>query len=208
MARAQSVQEILDTKFEVIKWGEDWANAYDFPESSGAWLIWGNSGNGKTTFVMKLVRELAKHYKVHYNSLEEGGRLTMQQHLKRSEMKDVKRNVQIGRDTVVELSERLKKRKAPRVVVIDSVQAHKLRYNAYLDLKHEHRKTLFILISHAKGNNPRGTSAEDIKYDADMKIYVEGFRAISHGRMKVGGYYTIWAEGANNYHGTQNTQAQ
>ncbi len=39
-------------------------------------------------------------------------------------------------------------------------------------------------------------------YDASLKIFVEGFRAISKGRF-IGpkGYYTVWEEGAERYWG-------
>ena len=56
---------------------------------------------------------------------------------------------------------------------------------------------LFIFISHADGKNPEGSLAKFVKYDADVKIRVEGYRAMCLSRL--GGDkepYTIWEQGA------------
>ena len=41
-------------------------------------VVWGKSGNGKTSFVLQLCKELTRYGKVAYDSLEEGSSLTMQ----------------------------------------------------------------------------------------------------------------------------------
>lgn len=36
-------------------------DAFGTPERSGVWFIWGNSGNGKTSFVMQLAKALTEY---------------------------------------------------------------------------------------------------------------------------------------------------
>mgnify|MGYP000320329112 CR=1 FL=1 len=47
-------------KKETLKLTGAWAEAFGEPERIGVWFIWGNSGNGKSSFVMQLCKELAK----------------------------------------------------------------------------------------------------------------------------------------------------
>jgi hypothetical protein len=199
--RAFSPGEILSKKFKTLPWSEAWKEAFSEPENCGVWFVWGNSGNGKSSFVMQLVRELANFGKVFYNSLEEGTSLTMQHNLVRAGIKEVKRNVLIGREDMASLSERLNKRRSPDFVVIDSVQYTGITAPDYRKFREKHRNKLLIFISHAEGRQPEGRTAKSIKYDADLKIWVEGFKAISNGRYNPGGEYIVWTDGAKKYYG-------
>lgn len=201
MARAYSPTEILAKKYRTLAWSEKWETAFGNPETSGVWFVWGNSGNGKTSFIMDLVKELGQHGRVFMNALEEGTRLTMQHNLKRAEMHAVKRNVLIGKEDMPELSERLKKRRSPDFIIVDSFQYARLTWPSYIKLKEAYPEKLFVFISHAEGKQPAGRTAKQVRYDADLKIWVEGFQAISNGRYNPGGIYTIWEERANAYHG-------
>lgn len=75
----------------------------------------------------------------------------------------------------------------------------------YYDFKNKHKNKLIIFISHATGKEPSTKVAQRIMYDADLKIWVEGYKALSKGRY-IGtiGEKTIWAEGANRYWGSLN----
>ena len=60
LKRALTVQNILDKKYKLIDFTGAWYDAFKKPEMTGVWFIWGNSGNGKTSFVIQLIKELAK----------------------------------------------------------------------------------------------------------------------------------------------------
>ena len=77
-----------------------------------------------------------------------------------------------------------------------------LTYATYKALKEKHPNKLLIFVSHAEGMNPEGRAAKKVAYDADVKIFVQGFRAICKGRFITapGNYYTIWEEGAAKYY--------
>lgn len=201
MARAYSVQDIISKKYKTLEWSETWVKAFTKPESTGVWFIWGNSGNGKSSFTMQLTKELAKLGPVLYNSLEEGSRLTMRDNLLRTGILEVKNKVLIASESMIELDERLSKRKAPKFVIIDSIQYAGINFPFYKKFKEAHHDKLIIFISHASGTKPVSRPAESVKYDADLKIWVEGFKAISNGRYNPGGEFVIWEEGANKYWG-------
>lgn len=207
MARAYSPTEILKMKYSTLKWSNRWEDAYSNPETTGVWFVAGNSTNGKTGFIMELIKELGglNIGKIFLNAFEEGTRLTMQESLRKHGIEEVKRNVLIGCESIAELDKRLSKRKAPKIVIIDSIQASKITTAQFMAFREKYQyKHLLIFTSQVAGKEPKGKTASNIRYYADLKIWVEGFRAISQGRYKAGGYYTIWEEGATKYWGTKN----
>lgn len=203
LKRALTVQNILDKKYKLFDFTERWYEAFDKPEMAGVWFIWGNSGNGKTSFVIQLIKELVKFEKVHFCSLEEGTSHTLQKSFNTFKMDDVNNSdVHIVSETISELTERLKHKKSRRIVVIDSFQYTLMNYRDYLALKQQFPDKLLIFISHADGKNPAGRSAKSVMYDASLKIYIEGYRAFSKGRY-IGetGYFDIWPEKAMKWYG-------
>lgn len=200
---AKGVRELLSMKFETLAFEGAWRDAFGAPERRGVWMVWGNTGNGKTSFVMQLCKELCRFGRVAYDSLEEGACLTMQNTLKRFNMQEVNRRfLLLDAEPLDQLSLRLKRQKAPDFVVIDSLQYTQISYAQYIRLKEQHRNKLIIFISHASGKNPDGRVAKKVAFDAALKIYVEGYRAFSKGRF-IGpkGYYDIWPEEAAKFRG-------
>ena len=203
MKRALSINEVLHQKKKTFDFEGPWYDAFGYPEKSGVWFIWGNSGNGKSSFVMQLCKELCRFDRVAYDSLEEGDSLTMQQSLIRHGMQSVgKKFALLNCESIEDLKVRLRKRKSYNIIVIDSFQYTMLNYRDYIGLKEAFRDKLFIFISHASGRNPRGAAAQSVMYDATLKVWVEGYTAFSKGRY-IGpkGSYTIWDEGAARYWG-------
>ena len=203
MKRALSVHEVLSMKKAVLPLGDQWEAMLGSPERTGVWFIWGNSGNGKSSFVMQLCKELCKYGRVAYNSLEEGDSLSMQNSLKRYGMSAVNgKFMLLNCEPMTELDERMSRRKSPDFYVVDSFQYAQMSYKEYVRFKEAHRDKLIIFISHADGRNPAGRAAKSVMYDATLKIWVEGYKAISKGRF-IGstGEYVIWLDGAERYWG-------
>lgn len=200
--RALSASEILNMKKDTIPFTGAWEAAFGHPEWVGVWIIWGNSGDGKTSFVMQLCKELSKWKKVAYNSREQKASKTMQDTLRENNMQQCKRGrfQLIPGESMAQSSERLLKPKAPDVLVVDSFQYTQMGYKDYIAFKEKHPDKLIIFVSHADGTQPDGRAAKKVKYDAELKIRVEGFRAFSQGRTKGSrGYFTVWEEGAKEY---------
>lgn len=178
--------------------------AFGQPEQNGVWFIWGRSGNGKTSFVLQLCKELTRYGKVAYDSLEEGDSLTMQNALMRVGMGDVGRRFILLNESLKELDTRLKRRRSPDIVVVDSFQYAHIDLKQYEEFIDQHKNKLIIFVSQADGLKPWGRTAQSAMYSASLKIWVEGYRAISKGRYRGNlGYYTIWAEKADEYWGNE-----
>ena len=56
-----------------------------------------------------------------------------------------------------------------------------------------------LMDSHAEGHNPKGAVADAVKFDAFVKVYVEGYRAYPQSRYGGNEPYTVWPEGAAKY---------
>ena len=202
LRRAYSPTEVLAMKIPSFAFTGAWEASLGRPAKSGVWIVWGNSGNGKSSFVMQLAKYLCKFEKVIYDSLEESTGLSVQKSLRRHGMADVARRfIILDREPIEQLSERLKRKKSPNVVIIDSLQYSGLTYNGFKQLKEAHPKKLFIFISHASGHHPEGRVGGKVEYDADIKIFVEGFKASCKSRFmdRPGVPFIIWEEGAIKY---------
>ena len=191
--RALTINDIRNYQPRTLQFQGEWAECFGQPELTGSWLIWGNSANGKTRFALQLAKYLCKFVKVAYNSLEEGMSKSMQDAIEAVGMSDVKpRFVLYDRFTVKEMTEHLRKQRAPQVVIIDSLQYTGLDYKGYQHLRDTFRNKLFIFISHADGRLPRGNVARSIQYDAFVKVYVEDFVAMPQSRYGGNHPYVIW----------------
>jgi len=205
LRRVISIDEIMSKKYKDIPFTGAWRNLLGEPEISGAWIIWGQSFNGKTSFSMQLAKELTKYGKVLYNSLEEGARKSMKQSIERNHMQEVKRRFHIVQESIDTLKERLRKRRSADIIFIDSLQYSDLNKAEYKKLKAEFDNKLFILVSHAEGKQPKGRFADFVRYDCDIKIHIEGYKAFCMSRLAAGGNhneYIIWHAGAEQYWGT------
>jgi len=204
MGRAVSVHQLYKTKFDTIPITGDFKKLIGAPELKGSWIIWGDSSNGKTSFALQLAKELTKHRRVAYNSMEEGVSLTMATAFKRVGMEAVKKRiVLLDNEPLEELKERLRRRRSPDIIIMDSLQYVGIDYDGYKELKEEFLDKLFIWISHADGKKPKGSVAEAVRYDAPVKIRVEGYKAFATSRFATEDTvpYTIWQQGADQYEG-------
>lgn len=203
MAKLLSASQVLTIKRRTIQLEGAWGDCLGEIDRTGVVLVWGQSGNGKSSAVMSLAKELTKHGGVLYVSLEEGLALSFQNTLRRHNMQECGPRFHVVDEDLDALSKRLKKRRSADFVIIDSFQYTQLNYKRYLAFKKKHSNKLIIFVSHADGKQPAGRAAVSVKYDADQKIWVEGYKAISNGRY-IGstGEYIIWEEGAKKYWGT------
>jgi hypothetical protein len=203
--RAISVSEILSYKPKVMNFEGRWFDSFGTPEMTGCWLIWGNSGNGKTRFTLQLCKYLTQFGRVAYNSLEEGLSYSMKLAIMETGMiHSSRRFVLLDKEPVPGLISRLEKRKSPDIVVIDSLQYSGLDKLSAKKLTLDFPKKLFIFVSHADGKNPLGRTANSIKFDANLKLRVEGYKIpapISRFKKERCAGFVIWEEGANEYWG-------
>lgn len=170
-------------------------------------MVWGGSGMGKSNFLFQFVREMARHGKVLYVALEESHSMTLQNKL--SEQLNhtpfpQSHNVKFADHAISgvdRLREVLNQPKSARFVIIDSIQYFDVNYQTYKRLKEDFKQKSFIFISHARGREPLGRTAESIRYDVDIKVRVEGFIGFVTTRFIGGKPWVIWEEGAKKYWG-------
>lgn len=202
--RAYTVNNVLSKKFHTLDFQGQWLDTLGQPDKAFSAIVWGGSGSGKTDFMIQLGKYLCTFGRVAYNSLEEGLSHTFQMALERHFMAGVDgRFVLLDREPFPELVARMQRHKSPDFLIIDSVQYMGITRPEYKELKElmKRKRKGIIFLSHAQGREPKGALAQFIRYDVDIKITVEGFRAFADGRINGGGLpYTIWPEGAARYH--------
>lgn len=184
MKRAISVDQLLKMKFTTMKFSGKFAESFGKEvQRSGSWIIYGDSGHGKTDLAIQLIKYLTAFGKIAYNSIEEGARLTFQNAINRHQFTNrEQRKIIILNEEISELSERLKRPKSPDIIIVDSLQFADITKKQYKDLVRQFPNKLFIWISHADGKKPLGALAIYVEYNADIKIRVEGFRALIKSR--------------------------
>lgn len=185
--RAVSITKLARKKFKLMKFTGEYKDLIGTPECSGSWIIYGDSGQGKTTFSLQLLKYLTKFKKCAYLPLEEGTKLTFKQAIVNANLISSSARVRIWESfTVQDLDIELAKPKAPSVVFIDSLQYLKMQAKSvnqltnfeYKELLERHPKTLFIFISHAKNNEPKGAIAESVYYGSDVCLHIKEFTVI------------------------------
>ena len=113
LKRAYSPKEVLNMKIPRYEFSGPWLVSIGRPAKSGVWIIWGASGNGKSSFVMQLAKYLCSFDKVIYDSLEESTGLSLQMSLKRHRMKRFAAASNSRPRAIEQLEERLNRRGSP-----------------------------------------------------------------------------------------------
>lgn len=196
MKRAISVTQFKNTRFRELAFEGRWRDSFGQPELTGAWLIWGMSGNGKTRFSLQLAKYLTEFGRVAFNSLEEGMSKALYKAIDETGIEDVSgKIVFLDKLPVNEMTQFLHKRRSADIVIIDSLQYTGMNYKDYIKFKDTFRNKLFIFVSHADGREPAGRVARSIRFDVSVKIRIEGFRAYPVSRFGGGEPFIIWEEG-------------
>lgn len=198
--RALNIRDIQEYKPTVLDFTGEWLEAVGRPELTGSWILWGNSSNGKTSLALQIAKYMAQFGRVDYNSLEEGLSLSMQQAINQVGMSDIGTGFYLlDKEPIKEMVKRLRKRRSANVIIIDSLQYAGITYQEYKQLMNEFRNKLFIFVSHADGAHPKGNVAKSIRYDANVKMFVENFYTIPQSRYGGGEPFIIWQKGYEDF---------
>ncbi len=207
MARAISNKNVANAKFRVADFTGRWLASFGRPELRGAWIIYGESGGGKTHLALELLKYLCGFVdRAAYNTLEQGLSLSFQNAWKDAGMQDVgSKVIVLNKEPIDELKERLRKRKSPDVVAIDSITALVgFTRPVFAGLMNEFPDKLFVFIAHEENNKPYPAMAQHVRKLAEVKIRVEGYKAFVTTRFKGddgegGADFVIWEKGADDY---------
>lgn len=196
--KAYNIKDLQKQRFKTFDFRHEFLASFGRPETNGCWLIWGKSGNGKTRMALQLAKYFAQTTKVYYNTLEEGTRLSFLTALEANNMEAVGSNFQFQNEDYEIMVARLERKRSAKIVFIDSLQYLRINFGKYIELRRKFPDKLFVFISHAKNDLPKGALADEIMYDADIKVFVKGFVANIHSRFGGNEPFVIWEQGMRN----------
>lgn len=208
LLKAFTVANIINQTIRRILFTGVWFQAFKQPQDKGVWLVWGTSGSGKSYFIMMLGKAMAQMgYSVFLNLCEEDmDDSDFIERVETLEMNDVKDNFLARTYNYEELVIYLKRKKSPKVVIIDSATYFFESFEQYKDFKKMFKEKIIIITAHARGEKPKFELEDRIMFDAKMKIFINGFLAICKGRTigPNGGRFIVWQEGYENLRGKDN----
>ena len=177
--RAYTYEDLARKKYKTLPLKGVWKEHLGDIERSGSILIYGDSGHGKTTYALQLMRELCQGEKVLYNSLEECGSLSLFTNLERAGLKQYKNKYLVCGEPLDNLIQRLSRPQQPKIVFIDSVQAcfRGKKTEDYHNLILQFPQTLFIGISQISKGMPKGAVAEEFYWFCQNRVLVKDFKA-------------------------------
>lgn len=201
MGKTIGLKQLSQKVYDLTLLPDEFKSTLGEPEENFDCIIYGASGNGKTNFTIRLLKEfmLALNCRAEYISYEEGHAKTMQDAMiHRHNMLEAVGNNLLLTDhlTYDELYAKMNKRQSPKIWVIDSLQASQFTQKQCAKLKKDfvlsRKKKIIIYISWADGKEPMGADAKAVKYYAFVKLRVEGF--IVHPISRYGGNepFVIW----------------
>ena len=207
MGRIMTGEELVAQQFkEVTCLAPDMKAALGSIDDTFGMIVYGDSGNGKTSLLLKLIGALQPLGDALLISYEEGHAKSLSMSLANSDV-DLKKIKVLDYCSHTDLVHILSRRLSAKIVVFDSLQYSDINIVRYKELcrmflfgKTENRRKIFIFNSHAKGIGPDGKTAEKIEYDVMIKCYVKQFMAFIKSRFQNERNLVIWEQGAKNFY--------
>ena len=173
----------------------------------GVGIVYGDRGNGKTEYCMRMAKYLTRFANVNWLSYEQQHDSDLQDALNRNKMEEVAgkffginplKNRDKSKSKFEEFRDYLRRKSCSKIVFVDSVDYIRMTTEEYFEVKEEFgNKKLLIFLSHANGNEPKSRTGRDIDYDGKFGIYVKRFIAFPK-KNRMGGIadMIIWDERA------------
>lgn len=195
--KAIGVTEFLSKVFDAFPFTDEWLDTFGEPEKNFVMILFGDPGNGKTEFAVKLAKYLSNFRKVLYSSSEQGISKSLQDAIRRNDMTGTKGKVFFTKpETFDDLVVRLKRKASPGIVIIDSLDYMKLTAEQFKELRKLFPRKAFIIISWASNDKPKTQPARDVEYMADIKVLVKQFKAYPRSRFGGNKPFVIWDKAA------------
>lgn len=178
-------ENLFNLKQELFNFDEHWRGILGKQPTTGVWVIYGKDKNGKTGFILTLARYLSTLKRVLYISGEEGTDPLFVENVKRS---GITKGDKLGFSRFVsltELTEKLKKRNAPKIVILDNATVYQkeFRNGRIADFIQENEnRCLIIIVAHEEKNEPSTAAARYAKKMAKVYVQVKGLIAHVGGR--------------------------
>lgn len=214
LKKALTVANVINKRIKLIEFSDvdpELYNAFGDPQDRGVWFIWGGSGSGKSSLALGITKAFCYKTTALHNELEEEvDDYDFIQRLKLKNMQDVQGNFWTASYNYEELCAFLDKRNSPKVVVINSATYFfEGGIQQYFEFTRRYkRRKIIIILGMAQGKNPYSELEKRIMYDANKKIFCDGYLASCKGRTigPNGGTYIIWQEGYERLRGSENDE--
>lgn len=213
MGKKITLKQLADKKYTLVtKLDERMAASMGEIEDSFDMIIYGASGNGKSSFTAQLLRDLIKALdcRCNYVNYEEGHGKTVQDSFitRYNLLTEIGNNIDVWDHlTYDELVVKMKKRRSAKIWVFDSIQAARFTPHQCLQLKEMFVKSkngkIIIFISWADGKFPSGALGKSVEYFANIKVRVENLVAFFKSRYGGNRNYVIHEEKAKQKWGTK-----
>jgi hypothetical protein len=177
--KKMTAARISNKKFKTMSLSGDWGALLGEPEINFSMFIYGESGNGKTNFAIRLAKYLAKFKKVLFYSVEEGINSSIQKTIIRQGLlKETK--VLIGQyepdkfeSPFDDLENELSKRASAHFVFIDSLEYADMNNKQLKALRRKFPRKSFITLGRAEGAKALSAAGNSAKYDSGIVLYVK-----------------------------------
>ena len=177
-----SVKSMKDKRFHVLEFNEFYAKLMGKPERNFTMMCYGESGSGKSVFLMQFSDYFAKTFgKSLYNSHEEGANQTIQNRINNFNI-DAQKLFVADAMTFDEMCTAIEKNYY-RLVIIDSVKYMGFTFNQLRDLRKRFAKRLLcICIVDFGSSKGSPDSGKDLLHASDVKMYFKNGRVYSISR--------------------------
>ena len=184
-SRNYGLKEIYSWKCDRLELPEEWANHLGRMPHNFRMLIAGESGHGKTEYIIKLAKMLATYLgKVHYNSTEQGKSADFQDAVIRNNMDEL----DAGKFMLADANQRtfagwfnkVQKPNSGRVLLLDSMDYMHLSFIQYQQIHERFKRQKAIIIN--SWGDPMAGDAKRIRYTSDYKVKVKDYKAYIRSR--------------------------
>ena len=190
-----NLKSLKNKKYKLYEFKGEWKDSFGHPEHGSRWIVYGQSGEGKTDFSVQLANYMSQFGKVLYFSKEQSDKNSIWKCFDRHEMWDNKSVSLVYDEDFKYLIDKLNKRNYYKTIILDSIDYLKLTEEQYKILDTYKNKT-FIFISWQEGKKPKSTAGKAIEFMVDIKIAVDGYVAKPRGRYEGNLPFVIWEDGA------------
>lgn len=204
---------LQNARYETFPFDGRWRDSFGSPFRGGAWLIYGTSGSGKTSFALQLAKYLTRFDRVLYWSIEQGNTPSFRRAWMREGLAECGNDILLADEdnSFDGIVRQLTQKRGRNILIVDSLTP--LRAKSYSEKKYEYfgvrqyesfrcrlKGKLIIWISHEQAGRPDTTTGDYILKLADMKMRVEGWKVFTNTRSGKGlADFTVWEEGARKY---------
>lgn len=205
MSRALTPKNLYDKTFKLFEFEGIYKEVFGSPSRGGIWLIYGKDKNGKSWTSLILSRVFTKFGKVLYVSAEEGADVAFINAMARAKIAAKEKNINVIEYVPIEeLYIILKRKRAPKVVVLDNTTIYKdeLKGSGMTKLMHDFPNVTFLIVAHEERNKPYTSAAMMAHKLAKIIIRVQGLTMLVSGRCP-GGRLAVDEEKALLYHGSE-----